>query len=486
MVLEDVTSFHCPRRECSRAAQPITKVDLTMRSAPKIAGLIGVLLLIWSAVFASTFSYPFHWDDFHLIRKYSGPEMLSVFHGVVDPDKIETPGLRPVSILLYNLQGSLWGENILLHRIFMLFLMALFLFLVAVLLSELGLEFFQIAIVFALFISSRVFASLVLWVCLSHLILAYIFITLTALSFVGWIKQRRAIFFVLMLLSATVATFIREESYTLPVTLPLIWLISTPDRTRWREVLAASLSLLVIFAFHYWLWHFLIPNALSPQFTFSAANKLLRAMASSWLPGGYTMIGAADKLIGFLWVWFLIALLVIFLVASRPSARQQVLGICCLGALLSLPAIGIARPFGIALPTLAFITAVPIALAEIYRHATFRRWQRYAVIGFAMLGLTLGIIGGVHRSMYVAESLRENCAVRAERDGEFLFDIDHSATIPKPRREAGLLRLAGLGIKSADDVKNLRRDLKEDRARFEQPSKDRQSLFLSKYEYLSF
>src|SRR5205807_3024964 len=127
----------------------------TMRSAPKIAGLIGVLLLVWSAVFASTFSYPFHWDDFHLIRRYTGTEIRSVFHGVVDPDRIETPGFRPVSILLYNLQGSFWGENILLHRIFMLFLMALFLFLVGVLLSELGIQFFQIAIVFGLFISSR-------------------------------------------------------------------------------------------------------------------------------------------------------------------------------------------------------------------------------------------------------------------------------------------------------------------------------------------
>jgi hypothetical protein len=458
-----------------------------MRLAPKLAGLVGILLLIWSAVFASTFSYPFHWDDFHLIRQYSGPEMRSVFHGVVDPDKIETPGLRPVSILLYNLQGSLWGENILLHRIFMLFLIALFLFLMGVLLSELGLQFFQIAIVFGLFISSRVFASLVLWVSLSHLILAYIFITLTALFFVHWIKQRRTIFFVLMLLSAAVATFIREESYTLPVALPLIWLISTPDRTRWREVLAASLSLLVIFAVHYWLWHFFVPNALSPQFTFTAAKKLLRAMASSWLPGGFTMIGGADKLIGFLWVGFLIALLVTFLVTSRPLARRRVLGVCCLGALLSLPAIGVARPFGIALPTLAFITAVPIGLAEIYRHAIFRGWQRYAVIGFAVLGLVVGVVGGVHRSMYVAESLRQNCAVRAERDGEFLFDVlDHPATIPKSRREAGLLRLARLGIKSADDVKNLRRDLKENRTRFEQPGKDRQGLFLPKYEYLSF
>ncbi|PYL95575.1 MAG: hypothetical protein DMF18_07690 [Verrucomicrobia bacterium] len=406
-----------------------------MRSALKIAGLIGILLLIWSAVFASTFSCPFHWDDFHLIRQYSGAEMLSVFHGVVDPDKIETPGLRPVSILLYNLQGTLWGENILLHRIFVLFLMALFLFLVGLLLSELGLGLFQLAIVFALFISSRVFASLVLW----------------------------------------------------PVALPLIWLISTPDRTRWRQVLVASLSLIVIFAFHYCLWHFLIPNALSPQFTFSAANKLLRAMASSWLPGGYTMIGTADKLIGFVWIGFLIALLVIFLVTSRPPARRRVLGVCCLGALLSLPAIGVARPFGIALPTLAFMTAIPIALAEIYHRATFRGWHRYAVIGFAMLGLVVGVVGGVHRSIYVAESLRQNCAVRAERDGEFLFDIlDHPATIPKSRREAGLLRLAGLGIKSAEDVKNLRRDLRENRSRFEQTGKDRQGLFLPKYEYLSF
>lgn len=458
-----------------------------MRSTPKIALLIGILLLIWSALFASTFSYPFHWDDFHLIRGYSSTEIVSVFHGVVDPDKIETPGLRPVSILLYNLQGLLWGENILLHKIFVLFLMALFLFLVGILLSELGLQFFQIAIVFALFISSRVFASLVLWISLSHLILAYIFITLTALFFVRWIKQRRAIFFVFMLLSATVATFIREESYTLPVTLPLIWLISTPDRTRWREVLAASLSLLVIFAFHYWLWHFLIPNALSPQFTFTAANKLLRAMASSWLPGGYTMIGVADKLIGFLWVGFLVVLLGIFLFASRPSARWQVLGICGLGALLSLPALGIARPFGIALPTLAFLTAASIGLTEIYRHVQSHQWQRHAFVGFAALGLALGFVGGVHRSMYVAESLRQNCAVRAERDGEFLFDIlDHPATIPKSRREAGLLRLAGLGIKSAEDVRNLRRDLRENRSRFEQTPKDRQGLFLPKYEYLSF
>ena len=110
------------------------------------------------------------------------------------------------------------------------------------------------------------------------------------------------------------------------------------------------------------------------------------------------MIGAADKLIGFLWIGFLIALLVSFLVASRPSARWQVLGTCCLGALLALPALGVARAFGIALPTLAFMTAISIALTEIYRHAQSQGWQRNAVAGFAMVGLALGVFNGVHRS----------------------------------------------------------------------------------------
>src|SRR5207237_9687120 len=100
-----------------------------MRLAPKLAGLVGILLLVWSAVFAFTFSYPFHWDDFHLIRQYSGPEMRSVFHGVVDPDKIETPGLRAVRIRLYHLQGSLWRDNIMLHSSIMVFMMVSFSFL---------------------------------------------------------------------------------------------------------------------------------------------------------------------------------------------------------------------------------------------------------------------------------------------------------------------------------------------------------------------
>jgi len=458
-----------------------------MRTVFKVAALVGILLFIWSALFAPTFRYPFFWDDFHLIRPYSGSELVSVFHGVVDPDKIETPGLRPVSTFLYNFQGSLFGENVVLQRIFLFALMGVLLCAVGILFLELGLRFVQIAIVFALFIFSRAFASLVLWISLSHLILAYIFIVLTAYFFVLWIKRRRRTFFIVMLAFAIVATFNREETYTLPVVLPLLWLISSPDRARWREVLLAAVSLLVIACFHYWLWHFLVPEALSPRFTLGAVAGFLKAVAASSVPGGFTMIGWTDQLIGLLWAAFLIALIVIFLRTSRSRTRWQFLGLCGVGIILCLPALGVARAFGVALPTLAFMSAVSIAVVEVCQKSQFRQWRRYVFLGTVMVGLALGIGAGVRRSFYVSESLQQNCAARAERDGEFVFDLyKRPATIPEERRQAAIARLSALGIKSGEDVKNLKRDLKENPGRYPRNGEDRQVLFRSKYEYLSF
>ena len=119
-----------------------------MPRVAKVAALTVLLLLIWSAVFAHTFKFPFYWDDFHLIRPYTGPEIQSAFHAVADPDQIETPGLRPCSIVLYNLQGSLFGENIIAHRMFMIVMMGFLMVAVGALSLELGLTFAQLIIVF--------------------------------------------------------------------------------------------------------------------------------------------------------------------------------------------------------------------------------------------------------------------------------------------------------------------------------------------------
>lgn len=457
----------------------------------KILILVGILLLIWSALFATTFRYPFYWDDFHLIRHYNAAEVRSVFHGVVDPDKIETPGLRPVSILLYNLQGSLMGDNVVAHKVFMVGLMGILLSVVGILLVEIGLQFFQIVIVISVFVFSRIFAALVLWISLSHLILAYVFIVLTAYFFLRWVKSQRWGFFILMLACAIVATFTREEAYTLPVVLPLLWLICAFDRSRWREVVVAAVSIFLIACFHYWLWHHLIPNALSPQFGLAAAKRFLTAVEASWLPAGYVMKGFGDKLIGVVWIGFLIGLGLIFIRVARPRVRRQFLGGCCIGALLCLPALGVGRPFGIALPTIAFLAAMSIAVNEVYSqmqsgHFVGTSLSR-VVAAYIIVGLLVGIGGGIRRSFYLAESLREYCAIRVVRDGEFLFDLfDRPATIPEQRRKSGLATLEAYGIRSAEDLRGLRSALQKNPSKYEQNRETGGGLFLPKYDYLSF
>jgi len=462
-----------------------------MQRAVKVAALTGILLLAWSALFAQTFRYPFYWDDLHLIRPYTGTEIGSAFHALADPDKIETPGLRPCSILLFNFQGSTFGENIVAHHTFMVLLMGIFMIAAGMLLLEVGLSFVQLATAFILFVSSRVFASIVLWISLSHLLLAYICITLTAYCFILWTKKGRWFLFVLMLMSCTLATFTREETYTLPVVLPVLWLISSFDIGQWRRVAIAALSLFAIVSCHYALWHFLVPNALSPKFTLGAIKRFLGAMASAWLPGGSRWVGVTDKLIAVIWITFVAAVVICFLRYANRRMRWQFVGVCCLGAFLSLPALGVGRPFGIALPTIAFMTAVSITVWGIYgkvqTRPDLRQWQRYALLGTIILGLIIGIGSGIRRSFFVAESLRQNCAVTILRDGDFLFDLlDHPATIPEQRRKAGLARLEELGIGSTGDLHRLRRDLQKDPVTYQQNRETGNGIFLPKYDYLSF
>ncbi len=447
--------------------------------------------MAWSALFASTFRFPFFWDDFHLIRPYSGREIRSAFHAVIDPDKIETPGLRPCSILLYNFQGTLFGDNVVAHRVFMVVLMGIFMIAAGMLLLEVGINFLQLATVFALFVFSRVFASLVLWISLSHLIMAYLWIALTAYFFVLWTKHGRWFFFLSTLVFATLATFTREETYTLPVVLPLLWSISFYDPSQRRRVIVGALSIFAINCFHYWLWHFLVPNALSPELKLSAIKRVLAEMAASWLPGGSTWIGFTDTFVAIVWVTFLVVIVLSFIRFANSRVRWQFFGVCCIGGLLCLPALGVARPFGVALPTVAFMSAISIAIGEIYIQIRSREklqnWQRYATLVIIILGLATGIVGGIRRSQYLAESTQENSATRMVRDGKFLFDMfERPATIPEPRRQDGLARLAGFGILSADDVRSLEKTLKENPNQYRQPGAAANGLFQPKYDYLSF
>ncbi len=456
-----------------------------------LALLAGLMLLIWSTLFASTYRYPFFWDDFHCIRQYSGQELLSTFHGWDDPDKIETPALRPVVALLFAFQGFGFGENVILHRLFLTALMWILLFTLGLLLAELEFNTFQVALVFALFVFSREFATVNLWILMSSLVVCYVLMFLTALLFILWVKQGCWLHFCLMSVCGLVAVFTREEAYVLFAAPLLIWGLLPNYRKLWRRALIAALCLLAITAIHVFLRLIFVPEAPSPRFTIDSLDKVLLCLESSWFPGGYDTIGLDDRLLADLWIGFLVLLLILFVRIGRLLKLWQAAGVCCLGCLLCSPTIAIARSYGLALPTLAFMTAISIAIMEVYRQTELTggsdKRRQYALISFVALGLLVGISGGLRRSMYVAESLHENCAPRILLDATFLFDLyERPATVPEKRREAARSRLAASGILTVEDLRRLERNCNLYNPEYVQNRQSRTAPFLPKYDYSSF
>jgi hypothetical protein len=472
---------------------PIQSTRSAAAGAPTTAAIVtlaGLTMLCWSFMFAPTYTLAFYWDDLHFIRPYSLAELASTFHGPNDPDGIETVALRPVATLLFCLQGLLLGEHIVLQRLFMAVLMGGLLVATGLLLREAGLSLRHIAVVFALFASSRVFASLVLWITIGTVILSYIFSMLSALCYLRWIERQGGRLLLLTLGFAALGVCTREEAYTLPVALPLLWMLARRPHG-WRQALAGASAVGAVMALHLLLRRSFLPDAPPIRVSLeSLVQDFWPALQSAWLPGGLRALGSLDLWLRALWQGFLGALTLMFAVVGRGRAHRAVLGLCMLALILSTPALGIARSFGIAMPSLALYSAITIAIVEV-RGVVFppghgQRVWRPAVSMLLALGLALGIGAGVRRSWYVAEALHEHAVERVVRDGSFLFDLyDRPATIPARRREAGLERLAAVGIRSPEDLQRLKILGNDDNApsilqRLESP------LFVSKYDYSSF
>ena len=458
----------------------------------QVGALAALMMACWSAIFWATFNESFFYDDLHFIRPYTWAELASVFYGPNDPDGIELQALRPIATLLFGLQGVLFGEHVVLQRLFVAALMGGLLWAVGLLLIQCGLSLRHLIVVFALFAASRVFASLVLWITLGSLILCYTFMTLTILHYLRWLEAPGTLRLPLWILAtATLAVFIREEAYTLPAAVPLVWWTFSDHQTGWRRPVAGALQIAAIVAVHALLRWALLPDARMPALSGNSMHGMWLSVQSSWLPGGLETMGSVDRLVSLLWRGFAALVMAVFLIATSGRARKQVVGLCVLGVMLCTPALGVARSFGIAMPSLAFYSALSIVVVELHRLVAARSTARHVwtpvVASLLVLGLAVGTGGGIRRSIYVAEALDDNSVIRVLRDGEFLLG-SHSelATIPDTLRRTKMARFADLGIRSRDDLAQLEYRLAEDPDPFKQRRETRSPLFLEKYNYFSY
>ena len=450
-----------------------------------------LVLAIWSVLFAETYRHPFFWDDYHCIRSYSTHELLSAFHGWDDPDKVETPALRPVAMLLFAFQGSVFDDNIVLQNVFETCVTWLLLFLLGLLLAELGFKTFQVGLVFALFVFSRTFATLNMWLIQTTLLFSYALMIFSILLFLHWLKRGSWLDFFLMAMSGLVAVFTREEAYTLPIVALLIWALLPDCRKFCRRAVGGAACLLAIALIHIWLRALFVPEAPGPKFTAESFQNFWLSIKSSWFPCGYMTIGFTDDLLAYLWMGFLFLALVLFVRIARPLRLWQTAGVCVLGIVLASPALAVAHSYGLAMPALAFRVAIAMAIAEILTQTQVIAWftprLRHVLAGSMAIGLVIGISGGVLRSMYVAEALHQNCALRMLYDANFVYDLyQRPTTVPQERREAARSRFAAAGILNAQDLEELYRKCAAYDPELVKNRETRKAPFLPKYSFNSY
>jgi len=105
----------------------------------KALGAFALFLLLAIAWTWPAHRWPMVFDDLHLVRTFSARELAAAWTGTWDPDGLETPGFRPLSLAFNHARAALFGERVTGHRHLLAGLFALDLALLVPLGRRLGL-----------------------------------------------------------------------------------------------------------------------------------------------------------------------------------------------------------------------------------------------------------------------------------------------------------------------------------------------------------
>ena len=96
-------------------------------------------LLLWFLFLGfKIIDQPYVWDDLYHIRSFSLSEIIHSWKGNWFQHDIETPSYRPIAILFYGFLGAVFGENIILLRLFIFLLMFVLISIFYLILTKIG------------------------------------------------------------------------------------------------------------------------------------------------------------------------------------------------------------------------------------------------------------------------------------------------------------------------------------------------------------
>lgn len=389
--------------------------------------------------------YYWNWDDLHLIRTYSGAELLGTLSGHWDPDEMETSGLRPMTTLFNHVRALAFGEQVVLHRLFLVGLFAAFLVLLGSAAVKLGESRWAVLLAGIAVLAAKNSYYHFVWIVDGVHILQAVFFAIAVQLLLRYLHGGTRWSALGSLVSALFAITTREDSLAI---VPVILLIGhhyvnagRAGRMEWSafavparlRTFAACLFGLVALL---WMWRSAaVPGAArfdpaAPVFTRVGTMMLWTVGLSGQGTARWVCITAGA---------LAAAAVVMLEVAERRRALLWLL------AALGTTGIGMVEArtnlliFPISFYAL-FLASVAVAVVR------QRRWTQVPV-ALLMIGV---VILSVRASRLEQLSLHAMSADQIPRDWEFIYGSRSGATIPSQRRDLLKAKLDRLGVTGAD------------------------------------
>ena len=397
----------------------------------KVLGAFVIFFALGLGLVSHALRWPMVFDDLHLVRTFRASELASAWTGHWDPDGLETPGLRPLSLAFNHARAVLCGEHVVAHRLLLVALFALDLCLLVPLGARFGLNSIPAVAAGLVMLATRYSAYHVVWITDgNHLVQGLAFLV-SALLLLDGLAERSWSRIAASLVAIATGLLVREDTLGALPALALLALAKGPRRL--AVIYAGALGALAVVLL---AWRrAVVPAA---QALGLDLGGFARAAAHALDPVGVDGFDVASTLLARGW-WVVLAAVVVALAVTPGPARRWAALWAAAALAACTPGLLNQRDDLLFFPSLFVSLALATARTGVW--AARPPLRPLVVVAFAWAA-----VGGAWTGALLAENFHPLSARAVDWNTEFLYGRYAGATIPPARRERLSAQLAGLGI----------------------------------------
>jgi hypothetical protein len=400
---------------------------------------VGAFLLFLVLAIAWTWparGWPMVFDDLHLVRTFRGSELAAAWTGPWDPDGLETPGFRPLSLAFNHVRAALFDDHVIGHRHALAALFALELALLVPLGRHLGLGVGASVAAGLVMLFTRYSAYHLVWITDGNHHLQGLAFVGSALLLVQALERTSRALLAASLLVIALGLCVREDTLAALPALVLIGFARGPRRlaTEYTIGLGALAALLLA-------WRRAVVPAAQPLGIDFAGCA--RAVVHAFDPVGVGGFDRASRVLSHGW-WAILALTVAALMATRDRAAALAAGRWALAAVAACtPGLLLQRD------DLLFFASLFVAL--MLATAGQAIWRtRPSLRPLVGIGFLWSVLGGAWTGARLAENFHPASARAIDWNTEFVYGRYASAHIPEERRRRLVAQLDTLGVRAGE------------------------------------